>query len=190
MCGHCGAALLEFLESKRFLDGNQWPLVRPGNQPWWGFYACEEQAVSKGSGEMELIPRPWVLDLLPLVYTVAIESLVWYISWRQGWTGPLFWFQDSSLYPLLCSLLGWEAAGAMHMYLAASSHWPPGPTLVSLRTCMGHLLWEYAQMKGFPVWLPWTKTAVGERPLEKWLLPYSSSGCVSSSWLLFCRGTF
>lgn len=44
-------------------------LCRPGNQPGQGFYACEEQAVCEGSGEMELIPRPLGLDLLPSAYT-------------------------------------------------------------------------------------------------------------------------
>lgn len=44
-------------------------LCRPGSQPQGGFHACEEEAVCKGSGEMELIPRPWSPDLLPLVYS-------------------------------------------------------------------------------------------------------------------------
>lgn len=125
-------------------------LCRPGNQPWWGFYACEEVAMWRGSREMELIPRPWGLDLLPLAFTdfdIQESHLIYLFvnhppcsCWLQNSCSP----SSSPTSPP-----GLWAVGPMHMNLAASPHWLPDPTLLSLRACdlcFGHMpRWE-----GFP----------------------------------------
>lgn len=106
---------------------------------------------------MELIPRPWGLDLLPLAYTD-------------------FDIQESHLICLFVDHPPSTSADcriAVHHALPASSvlSWAvyngttrPYPALPE---GLGPLLWTYAQMKAFSMWLLWTKTAVRKRPLEK-----------------------
>lgn len=84
-------------------------LCRPRNQPRWGFNACEEEAVCKGSSEMELIPRPWGLDILPLAYTdfgIRESHLTSLLETEVDWS-PLL-TSGNPFTPQQCYLLGWR----------------------------------------------------------------------------------
>lgn len=105
---------------------------------------------------MDPIPRPWGLDLLPLAYTdfdIQVSHLI-----------CLLWIIPPA--PADCRI-------AVHHHLPASRvpSWAVGSETTrpypALPEGWGPLLWTYAQMKVFPMWFLWTKTVVGEAPLEK-----------------------
>ena len=158
-------------------------LCRPENQPWWGFNACEEETVYTGSREMELIPRPWGLDLLPLAYTSFGIQEFHLISLLETEVDPSFLptsgkpFTPPAVFPP-----GLGAVGTIHIHLAASSHWASDPTLLSLG--LGPLLWVNSQIKGFPLWLSWTELVMERRLLETFILRLSPLHSY-----FFCRAT-